>query len=272
MPTKSGKTAAKIKQGIQNTARAAASPRGQKLSAWQHAKSLLVGLGLAALVGGLFMFTFFNEAFIAPFISPSKNVSATPIIGNETTVSEDPKVIIPKINVEVPVVYDVRTIEEDAIQAGLERGVVHYATTPFPGENGNGVIVGHSSNNILNSGQYKFAFVLLRKMEIGDLFYLNFEGKRYTYKIYEKTVVPPTDVSVLGPAERDNSFTLITCDPPGTSTNRLIVVGEQISPDPSSNTEASNDYQAPLDETAESEEEEIVPGNAPSLWSRLWPF
>jgi sortase (surface protein transpeptidase) len=37
------------------------------------------------------------------------------------------KLIIPKINVEIPVVYDVNTIEESAVEKGLERGVVHYA-------------------------------------------------------------------------------------------------------------------------------------------------
>lgn len=251
-----------LKQRISNTV----SANGQ-LSAKDHLKSLGVGLGLTLIVGGLFMFTFFNQAIIAPFISPSRNVSATPILESSGEVGPEPKIIIPKINVEVPVVYDLQSIEEDDIQDGLEQGVVHYSTTPKPGQRGNGVIVGHSSNNILNSGKYKFAFVLLRKLEIDDTFYINYEGVRYTYKIYEKKVVPPTDVSVLGPASRDNSFTLITCDPPGTSTNRLIIVAEQVSPDPNDNEVASINL-----DTIEGGSEEIVPGNAPSLWSRLWPF
>lgn len=252
---------------LKNRIKNKVSANGQ-LTAKDHFKSLAVGLGLTVIVGGLFMFTFFNQAIIAPFISPSRNVSATPILDSASEdVGPEPLIIIPKINVEVPVVYDINSIEEKAIQDALENGVVHYATTPYPGQRGNGVIVGHSSNNILNSGKYKFAFVLLRKLEIDDTFYLNYKGVRYTYKIYEKRVVPPTDTSVLGPANRDNSFTLITCDPPGTSTNRLIIVGEQVSPDPSSNEPATIN----LDEI-EGSTEEIVPGNAPSLWSRLWPF
>lgn len=252
-----------LKQRIKNKVSA-----NGKLSTSDHLKSLAVGLGLSFVVFCVLMFTFFNQAIIAPFISPSRNVSATPILSDDPqNVGKEPIIIIPKINVEVPVVYGLNSIEEKAIQDGLENGVVHYSTTPRPGQSGNGVIVGHSSNNILNSGKYKFAFVLLRKLEVDDTFYLNYEGVRYTYKIYEKKVVGPRDVSVLGPASRDNSFTLITCDPPGTSTNRLIIVGEQVSPDPSGNKNV------PIDLTEiEGGEEETVPGNAPSLWSRLWPF
>jgi sortase A len=164
--------------------------------------------------------------------------------------------------VEIPVVYDVNTIEETAVEKGLERGVVHYADTAVPGQNGNVVIVGHSSNNIFNQGQYKFAFVLLSRLDNGDTFYLQRDGKRYTYQVYDKKIVKPTDVSVLGPAEKPATATLITCDPPGTSTNRLVVTAEQISPDPAVNVAAATNSQLA---TASA----VIPGNSPTLWSRL---
>jgi sortase A len=244
---------------------------GGKLKPIHHFKSLLFGLGLAGMVGLILTFTFFNEVFIAPFISPSQNVSATPIIGPTSgEVGPESKIIIPKINLEVPVVFDLNSIEEDDIQDALEDGVVHYATTPNPGEIGNSVIVGHSSNNILNSGKYKFAFVLLKRLEPEDIFYVQHEGVRYTYKVYSKEIVPPTDVSVLDTQERANTMTLITCDPPGTSINRLIITAEQIDPDPSKNTEST--APAVEDIAGATEDPEALPSNAPSLWSRLWPF
>ncbi len=234
-----------------------------KLSAKDHFKSLLFGLSLSSVLAILLLFSFFNERFIAPFITPSRNVSSTPVIidPNTTTAGPNPTIIIPKINVEVPVVYDVPSIQEKDIQSGLEGGVVHYITTPNPGEQGNSVIVGHSSNNILNKGKYKFAFVLLNKLDNGDTFSLTKNSKRYTYKIYEKKIVKPTDLSVLGSQAKPATVTLITCDPPGTSINRLIIVGEQISPDVSTNVAS----------TAKPDEGQptIVPGNAPSLWSRF---
>jgi sortase A len=240
---------------------------GGQLTAVQHAKSLLFGLGLATLVGLIVTFTLFNEVFIAPFISPAKSISTTPIIGNQTgQVGPESKIIIPKINLEVPVVFGMNSVEEKNVQKALEDGVVHYATTPNPGEIGNAVIVGHSSNNILNSGKYKFAFVLLKRLEVDDTFFVQKDGIRYTYKVFRKPeVVGPDDISVLETQEKPNTITLITCDPPGTSINRLIVVAEQISPDPNANKQSTAI-------NLDTQQIEELPSNAPSLWSRIWPF
>jgi LPXTG-site transpeptidase (sortase) family protein len=235
----------------------------KKLKPMQHFQSLFFGLGVGSIVVLIFLFSFFNERFIAPFIQPSRNISNTEIISSDVANTTAPEVIIPKINVEIPVIYDVTTIDDNAIETALERGVVHYADTAAPGQNGNVVVVGHSSNNIFNPGKYKFAFVLLSKMENGDTFYLQKDGKRYTYQVYEKKIVKPTDVSVLQPADKQATATLITCDPPGTSTNRLVVVGEQISPSIASNSQGPG-------QTASVSKTAVIPGNAPSLWSRFW--
>ncbi|MBI2008947.1 class D sortase [Candidatus Saccharibacteria bacterium] len=224
-------------------------------------QSLLFGLAAGTGAVLIVLFGFFNERFIAPFIQPSRNVTNTPLISEALAVGSAPEIIIPKINVQIPVVYGVNSIEESDIQKTLENGVVHYANTALPGQNGNLAIVGHSSNNIFNKGKYKFAFVLLNRLEKGDVFYLQKDGKRYTYQVYLREVVEPTNVAVLGPRDKQATVSLITCDPPGTSLNRLVVVGEQISPDPSTNT-----GQAPQN----APQPRILASNAPSLWSRIW--
>ena len=236
-----------------------------KLTTNQHFKSLLFGASVGLFSVFLMLFGFFNERFIVPFISPSRNVSSTPLIANGVTgaVGKEPKLIIPKINVELPVVYDVKTVEEHDIQAGLERGVVHYSTTANPGEKGNGAIFGHSSNNILNKGRYKFAFVLLGRLENDDTFYIEKDGVRYVYKIFKKEIVKPSRVDILDNVPgKISTMALITCDPPGTTINRLVVWGEQISPDPSNNG-ASTAIQS-------STQPNQLAGNPQSLWSRLW--
>jgi LPXTG-site transpeptidase (sortase) family protein len=232
-----------------------------------HVRSLAFGLTMGFLTIFFLLFSFFNERFITPFIRPSGNVSATPIIVDPDAsgpIGPEPKIIIPKINVEAPVVYDVPTIEEKDVQKGLEKGVVHYATTPNPGEKGNAVIFGHSSSNILNKGKYKFAFILLKSLEKDDTFIIQKDGKRYVYKVYNKFVTSPTDTSVLGPTDKAASLTLITCDPPGTSTNRLIVQAEQIFPDPGAN--AASSVQA---NGAPAVQPKQLAGNSESLWHRL---
>lgn len=238
-----------------------AQPRARRAAPLQALHSMLFGLGIGSLVIIVFLFSFFNDRIIAPFIQPSRNVTNIPIIST-SDVGPDPLIIIPKINVEIPVVYTVNTVDENAVLQGLEQGVVHYADTALPGQDGNVVIVGHSSNNILNPGKYKFAFTLLHDLQSGDTFYLQKDGKRYTYQVYTRYIVKPTDVSVLGLADKPATATLITCDPPGTSNNRLVVTGEQISPDPS--TDAPLTSHNTVAQTAA-----IVPGNSPSLWSRI---
>ena len=257
-PAPKTRSVSEIKQSIINHVQ---SPR--KLKARHHLQSLIFGLGLGSFVMLILLFGFFNERFIAPFITPSRHVTSTPIIvdQNSAAVDPQPKIIIPKINVEIPVVYTEPSTEEKMFQKALESGVVHYATTPNPGEKGNAVIFGHSSNNIFNKGKYKFAFVLLSRLEPGDLFYINRDSKRYAYRVYKKDIVKPTQISVLGATDKVATVTLITCDPPGTSLNRLVVVGEQISPDPSVNTTstASKPEHQPV----------LLPSNSPSLWQRL---
>jgi len=230
-----------------------------------HLHSLGFGLSMGLVVMAFMLFGFFNERFIAPFITPSRTVSSAPIIidPNISNVGPEAKIIIPKINLDIPVIYDEPSIDEDAVQRALEKGALHYPTTAKPGELGNGVIFGHSSSNILNSGKYKFAFVLLRQLETGDTFYIHKDGKRYVYKVYNKYVVAPTEVSVLNAKpNKAATFTLITCDPPGSSLNRLVVEAEQISPDPSTNTPSSA-------QTASVSETSQLPSDAPTLWQRF---
>lgn len=236
-----------------------------------HLQSLFVGLSAGALTLMILLFGLFNEMVIAPFIQPSRSVSATPIIVDNAGLAADgqSKIIIPKINVEIPVGYDVASMAEADIQAGLESGVVHYPSTVQPGEQGNAAYFGHSSNNIFNPGEYKFAFVLLSKLENGDMFYLTKNSQTYAYRIFQKQIVNPGDTWVLGSVEgKTATAALITCDPPGTTRYRLVVWGEQISP--SATTAVAPSVPQALSQAANAS----LPGQAPSLWSRFvdWMF
>ena len=261
------RSAREIKDGIKHKVTA-----GGALKAKHHVQTLFVGLGAGALTLLVLLFGLFNEMVIAPFIQPSRAVSDTPIIMNNASLAADgkDKIIIPKINVEIPVVYSVPSMQEADIQAGLEQGVVHYPSTVMPGEQGNGAYFGHSSNNIFNPGQYKFAFVLLSKLDDGDMFYLTKGGQTYAYRVFKKQIVNPSDTWVLGSVEgKTATATLITCDPPGTTRYRLVVWGEQISPSATTATApAQTTDTSPVAATTQ------LPGNAPSLWSRFvdWLF
>lgn len=248
-----------IKQRI--TAKVSANGR---LQAKHHVQSLAFGVASGVVVLVIVMFSFFNQYIIAPFIQPSRTVSATPIIigsGSNFDASV-PQIIVPKINVQIPLDFSVQSNDEKEIETALDSGVVHYPSTVKPGQNGNAAFFGHSSNNIFNPGKYKFAFVLLRTLTTGDTFYITYDNKVYAYQVVAHEVVPPTQISVLNDTKgKTATAALITCDPPGTTTNRLVVWGEQISPSITGNTAAP----APTATTAASQ----LPDNGPTLWSRF---
>ena len=236
-----------------------------KLRPKHYFQSLLFGLSMGVIVLVVFLFGFFNEIVIAPLIQPNRNAVATPIIigeGNLTDTNVD-EVIIPKINVEIPVDYAVNTTNENVIENDLEQGVIHYPQTAVPGQIGNAAFFGHSSNNIFNPGKYKFAFVLLHTLVKGDTFYLTYNHTVYIYKVISTAIVSPSAVYVLGSVPNQlATATLITCDPPGTSINRLVVVGQQISP-------SVNNDSAPSAAINASKVSHSLPSDGPSLWSRF---
>jgi sortase A len=243
-----------------------ASRSRSQLSAKHHLQSLAFGIGSGALVLVIFLFSFFNQVIIAPLIQPSRNQQNTPIILSTSGVapSPTPQVIVPKINVQIPVIYTETSTSDAAVETSLEDGVLHYPTTVNPGQLGNTAFFGHSSNNIFNSGKYKFAFVLLHTLVPGDIFYLTYNNKVYAYQVYNRAVVSPNDVSVLNSVPgKPATATLITCDPPGTSINRLVVWGTQISPAPSGDTAPTQVV------TATTQTPSQLANDGPTLWGRF---
>jgi sortase A len=225
---------------------------------------------VAALVVVLiFVFLQYNRIFIATvsaYVSPGaiseQNIVIDP--SGDTSVSQDPRLVIPKINVDVPVIYDVGN-DYDSQMAAMAKGVADFAipgASSRPGQVGNTVLSGHSSNDLFDTGDYKFIFAQLEKMSAGDTVYVNYQGKRYTYVVTKTEVVKPTDVSKLVYPTSKPILTLITCTPLGTSLNRLLVTAEQVSPDPAQAT------QAPTDSKATNETN--IPGSSPTLLERLF--
>ena len=228
-----------------------------------------VPITAAACVVVLFLFLQYNRILFAnvhAYISPG-NIDPVNIIvdpSETVAVSPEPKLIIPKINVDVPVVYDV-TPDYDAQMRAMESGVAWFGipgANSKPGQVGNTVLSGHSSNDVIDRGEYKFIFARLEHMQEGDLIYVNYQSKRYTYSVTRKEVVKPTEVSKLVYETDKPVLTLITCTPLGTSLNRLLVTAEQVSPSPS---EAQS---APA--TSASTEPAKIPGNSPTFLQRLF--
>lgn len=149
------------------------------------------------------------------------------------------EIFIPNINVDAPIHTDITTYADWAVQIGLRTGVVHYGKTALPGQKGNIVIVGHSSEVPWAPGNYKFVFTLLNKLKTGDEIFIDYQGTRYTYKVTSSEVIDPNNFSVIQPTN-DPELTLITCTPVGTDWHRLVVHAVQVSPNPRFDSSAQN--------------------------------
>lgn len=217
----------------------------------------------------IFVFLQYNRVFIATvnaYVSPGaidpQNIVIDPT--GEANVGQESRLIIPKINVDVPAIYGVGN-DHDSQMSAMEKGVAHFAipgASSRPGEIGNTVLSGHSSNDLFDAGDYKFIFAQLDKLVVGDTLYANYGGKRYTYVITKTEVVKPSEVSKLVYPTSKPFMTLITCTPLGTARDRLLVTAEQVSPDPA-NAAVAPANTAPAGEAA-------MPGDSPTFLERIF--
>ncbi len=176
--------------------------------------------------------------------------------------------IIPKIGVRAPLIF-INSLSEAEMLKALQNGVVHYAGTANPGENGNAVFFGHSSNDWWEPGNYKFVFVLLEKLVPGDTYEIHYQSHKYVYKVTNTKVVAPTDLSVLTQTSTPTS-TLITCTPPGTSWRRFVVSADQIEPAPSApSTEQAETTQQTTQNTVAATQSGVLPSASPSIFTQI---
>lgn len=106
----------------------------------------------------------------------------------------------------------------------LSKSLVHYLPTSKPGQYGKVAIFGHSTlPQLYNENDYKTVFTYLPQMDIGDNITITIDGKKYDYEVYDMYIVSPDKVSVLEQNFNASYLMLVTCVPPGTYKERLIV-------------------------------------------------
>jgi sortase A len=198
------------------------------LSVRKHLLPPILGLSVMAVIFILLNLQWLSARYTYNFHEP-KPLTVQPISAKvkETT----PTLMIPAISVQAPVIFE-PSVDDNKVQLALQRGVLHYGTTANPGQIGNVVIFGHSSGLPWSSGDYKYVFTRLDKVRLGDLILLDYQGKRYIYKITAHEVIVPTNLSVLNQHSAKPVLTLITCTPAGSNKYRLVVHADQISPKP----------------------------------------
>lgn len=240
--------------------------RAQKVRKSRHFIPVLA----ACTVMIVFLFLQYNRVVFAAvdaYVTPGNLDPGNLIVDPNASgaVSVEPKLIIPKINVDVPIVWDANASSQESLNAAMDHGVAWFnihGANARPGQVGNFVLSGHSSNDWLDGGDYKFIFARLEQMAVGDAIYVNYNSQRYTYTITRTEVVKPTDVTALTKPTDKPVLTLVTCTPLGTALNRLLVFAEQVSPDPSGATASQ--------ESTSTTEAAKIPANSPTFLQRLF--
>lgn len=240
--------------------------RAQKVRKSRHFIPIVAGV----MVMLIFLFLQYNRTVLAAvdaYVTPSSLDPSTLIVDPNaaTSVTSDPRLIIPSIGVDTPIVWDAIASSEASLNAAMDKGVAWFnirGANARPGEMGNFVVSGHSSNDWLDQGDYKFIFARLEQMKQGDPIYVNYNSVRYTYTVTRTQVVKPTEVSALQIGTDKPYITLVTCTPLGTALNRLLVFGEQISPSPAGATQHADDSS---DSAATK-----MPANSPTFLERLF--
>lgn len=138
-------------------------------------------------------------------------------------VSTDFGIVIEKINANAKIIADVDPSNEKEYMNALSKGIAHAKGTAKPPENGNIYLFSHSVNAPWDVVRYNAVFYLLGKMDIGDKIILFYKGKRFDYIVYDKIITNPNNTNFLIQNYDQSVLTLQTCDPPGTTLNRLVV-------------------------------------------------
>ncbi len=136
------------------------------------------------------------------------------------------EISIEKISVNAPMIWS-KSENEKALLEDLKNGVIHYPGTASPGQNGNMVISGHSSNYIWVKGNYNYIFKDLNNLEVGDLISVktvqnNGAAIVYQYEITGKYIDAPDDERIFEETSQP-TLTLSTCWPLGTTFKRLVI-------------------------------------------------
>lgn len=176
----------------------------------------------------------FQEVVKQP--TPQPEPEPKPIISDLDSWELTPtwSIAIPSLNISAPVLlpsgkfWNQRawTMLEEQMQVGLNNGSVAYPHSAAPGGVGNLIIAGHSSPPDEASAQsaYGHLFAKLPEIAIGD----EVTVSGVTYRIDDKFVVSPSEVSILAQQDEESMLKLITCYPVGTTKNRMIIVGKKV--------------------------------------------
>jgi LPXTG-site transpeptidase (sortase) family protein len=159
---------------------------------------------------------------LPPSVPVVFNPLVTPDGASIAPVNTDFSLIIPKIGVNAAVIPAVNPADTKEYMDVLKKGIAHASTSYFPGE-GTTYLFSHSTNYDWFVSDLNAVFYHLKNLTEGDTIVLFYKGKQFTYRLTEKKIVAPSEISYLVGVAGDKRLILQTCWPPGSTTERLLI-------------------------------------------------
>lgn len=151
----------------------------------------------------------------APLVPSKKDIK-------KVELSKSDQIIVPEVGISALIV----TGGSEA----LEKGAWHrYPERGNPVDGGNMIISAHSFIFDLNPLQTRrnSYFYNLHKLEPGDKVYIDWHGKRYSYKVARKYDVKPDALDIEAPS-KDAKLTIYTCTAGGSADGRVVIEAQPI--------------------------------------------
>lgn len=146
----------------------------------------------------------------------------------ERPVDEAFGIVIPKIGANASVIPDVDWQNERVYQQALTKGVAQAQGTAKPGMPGNVFLFSHSGVDFFQASRYNAVFYLIDKLQSEDEIILFYQKEKFLYRVTEKKIVNQDEVEYLTGDDRQETLTLMTCYPAGTTLKRLLVRAERV--------------------------------------------
>jgi LPXTG-site transpeptidase (sortase) family protein len=131
---------------------------------------------------------------------------------------------IPSIGAVVPLVLSPSINDEDVLTT-LNDGAALYPNGVLPGRLGNVFISAHSTGEPWK-GKYRFAFLKINELTKDNQIHLDYQGARYTYRIFKREIVDPKEGLEIVSSRPMPTVTVMACWPLWSTSKRMLVIGE----------------------------------------------
>ena len=151
-------------------------------------------------------------------------------VENSREIASNFRLIVEKIGADVEVVSNVSIFDKKIYREVLKNNQIAHAQgtyLPGSGKGTSSFLFAHSSSEGIDVVRNNTIFYLLGELDDGDEFVVEYNGKIYAYKVFDKKVVGANEVSYLTYSDPNKEVMILqTCWPIGTDWRRLLVLGE----------------------------------------------